>query len=88
MIQETVNALLLIKEKEKIVENFAKEKYYQKFPHGLNHYGFHYYNGYKVIDNKTIKVHYKYESGDYEYNSSFIIDITDEIRQEKLKKII
>lgn len=32
MIQEAIDALLSIKDYEKIVDNFAKQKYYQKFP--------------------------------------------------------
>lgn len=88
MIQEAVSALLQVKDYQKIVENYAKEKYYQKFPHGLNHCEFIYYNKCEVVDSKTIKVYYKYGAGDHEYDSSFTIDITDEIRQEKLNKII
>lgn len=87
MIQEAIDALLSIKDYEKIVDNFAKQKYYQKFPRKINHYGFHVYNGYEVLDNKNIKVLYSYGAGDYEYNSSFIVNLTDEIREEKLKEI-
>jgi hypothetical protein len=88
MIQEAVNALLQVKGYQKIVENYAKEKYYQKFPNGLNYWEFIYYNKCEVLDNKTIKVYYKYGTGHHEYDSSFTIDITEEIRQEKLNKII
>ncbi len=69
------------------VDKFARGKYYEKFPNRSRE-GFHYYDGFEIVSEIKIRVNYKYGAGEYEYDGSFVVDLTPEQRDGKIDKII
>lgn len=88
-IQESIIAIMNVSAHTKAVEKFARSKYDEKFPFfKYNKQGFHYYTGYEIYSDTKIRINYSYGSGEIEYDDSFIIDITPEIRDNKIDEII
>ena len=86
-IQESIIAIMNVSKHTKAVEEFARSKYDEKFPF-LKGQGFHYYTGYEIHSDTKIKINYSYGAGEIEYDDSFTIDITPEIRDNKIDEII
>jgi hypothetical protein len=81
---------LNISEHTKFVAEYALLKYREKFsPTSTNtNGGWRSYSGYVIISEKQIRIDYKYGGGDMEYSDSFIVDITPDIRDQKIEEII
>ena len=91
-IQESIRAIMSVSNHTKFVAEFARSKYDEKFPSprltGNYNQGFHCYKGYEILSETKIRVNYSYGAGDIEYDDSFTIDLTPEIRDNKIDEII
>lgn len=91
-IQESIRAIMSVSTHQKILANFARSKYNEKFPPprvtGNYNQGWNSYKGFVIISDKEIKVEYSYGYGDMEYDDSFSVDLTSEIRDNKIDEII
>ncbi len=91
-IQESIRAIMSVSIHTKFVAEFARSKYDEKFPSkritGNYNQGWNSYKGYTIISDSKIEVKYSYGYGDIEYDDSFTIDLTPEIRDNKIDEII
>jgi hypothetical protein len=90
-IKESVEQLFFSREYRKRVSEYAREKYEEKFPHivdGKRRQGFHYFDSFEVISEKEVKITYKHGAGEYEYDDYFIVDITEDVRNESINTIL
>lgn len=83
-LQKSVRNLLKIKEDQKRLDDFAHKRYNEEYPRDPNSYGYHHYDAFKVIDENTIRVFFKYGAGVYDYDGSFDIDMRPYYREEKI----
>ena len=88
-LQKSVENLISVKSDQKILDNFAKERYNEEYPRDYSKpsQGYHYYDSFKIIDENTIKVFFKYGAGDYDYDGTFDVDMRPYYRDEKLEKL-
>ena len=86
-ISDAVKILIKTKDYQKFVLTFAKQKYDEKFPDYPKD-GWRSFDSFKIINENTIEISYKFGAGDYEYGDSFQVDITDEIRNDKIKEVL
>jgi hypothetical protein len=88
-LQKSVENLISVKSDQKILDNFAKERYNEEYPRDYSKpsQGYHYYDSFKIIDENTIKVFFKYGAGDYDYSGNFDVDLRPYYRDEKLENI-
>ena len=88
-LQKSVKNLISVKEDRKRLDDFAKARYNEEYPidYSKPRQGYHYYDAFKIIDENTIKVFFKYGAGDYDYDGSFDIDLVPYYRDEKLENI-
>ena len=91
-LQKSVENLINVKSDQKRLDNFAKERYNEEYPRDYSkpNQSYHHYDTFKVIDENTIKVFFKYGSGgagDYDYDGSFEVDMRPYYRDEKLEKL-
>jgi hypothetical protein len=88
-LQKSVENLISVKSDQKILDNFAKERYNEEYPRDYSKpsQGYHYYDSFKIIDENTIKVFFKYGAGDYDYDGAFDVDMRPYYRDEKLEKL-
>ena len=89
-LQKSVKNLISVKKDNQKLDNFAKERYQEKFPRDTKKYdqGWHHYDTYTIIDENTISVEYKYGAGEWDYSGNFTVDLTPYYRDEKLEKLI
>ncbi len=76
-MKEAIKSLIAVEPHKEAVNNFAREKYNEKFPYGsmtINN-SFHYYSGFDILSETTLKVNYVYGAGDMEFKESFIVTI-------------
>lgn len=88
-LQKSVENLISVKIDQKRLDNFARERYNEEYPidYSKPRYGYHHYDAFKVIDENTIKIFFKYGAGDYDYDGSFDVDMRLYYRDEKLEKL-
>lgn len=91
-IQESIRAIMSVSKHQKLLSDFARSKYDEKFPSkritGNYNQGWHSYKGFVIISDSKIEVKYSYGYGDVEYDDSFTIDLISEIRDNKIDEII
>ena len=75
-IRESIKKIFLAKSDNKLVEDFARIQYHEKFKNIKKQSGtFHSYDKFEVISENTIEVHYVFGAGEYEYNDSFEVEV-------------
>lgn len=87
MISDSIKRLISIKEDQILIDLFARKEFYKKFS---SKDGFKSYKNFTIISETEIEVSYEYGTTDnsYSFIGKFIIDITPEIRDEKISEII
>jgi hypothetical protein len=89
-LKQSVECLLNVESDKKRLDKFSRERYDEKFHMTTTfliqptNQGYHYYDTFKVIDENTIKIFFRYGIGDYEYDDSFDVDMRLYYREEKL----
>jgi hypothetical protein len=91
-LKQSVENLINVKSDQKRLDYFAKERYDEKYPEmkitnftrDPNDQGWHHYDQFKIIDENTIRVIFKYGAGDYDYDGSFEVDMRPYYREEKI----
>ena len=83
-LKQSVENLINVKTDQKRLDYFAKERYDEKYPRDPNDQGWHHYDQFKIIDENTIRVIFKYGAGDYDYDGSFDVDMRPYYREEKI----
>jgi len=86
-LSDAIKILVDSEESRKFILKFAKAKYNEKFPDYPKD-GWRSFNKFKIINNNLIEISYRFGYGDYEYEDSFQVDLTDEIRNDKLNNIV
>ena len=89
MLEQSILNLIKVKSDQKRLDNFSIERYNEEYPRDYSKpiQGYHYYDAFKVIDENTIRIFFKYGAGDYDYDGSFDVDMRPYFRDEKLKDI-
>lgn len=83
-LQKSIKNLINVKNDQKVMDDFAHRRYDEEYPRDSNSYGYHHYDTFKVIDENTIRVFFKYGAGDYDYDGSFDVDMRPYYREEKI----
>jgi len=88
-LQKSIKNLIRVKDDRAKVDDFARERYYEKFPIKERNFdgSWHRYKDFRIINESTLRVNYRHGFADYEYDDSFDVDMTAYYRDEKLKKI-
>ncbi len=84
---DSIKIVMESKKSRDFILKFAKEKYHEKFPDYPKD-GWRSFDTFKIINDHTIEISYKWGAGDYEYDDSFSVDIADEIRNDKIKGVL
>lgn len=84
MLEQSILNLINVKIDQKVMDDFARERYNEEYPRDPTDYGYHHYDAFKVIDENTIRVFFKYGAGDYDYDGSFDVDMRPYYREEKI----
>ena len=87
-IQESVKAVLEIGDHTKFVKDFAQSKYDEKFPVYYKLDDYYTYDGYVIISETKIRIDYSYLDKDQTVDSSFIVDLVSETRNDKIIEIL
>jgi DNA-directed RNA polymerase delta subunit len=78
-VKESMNNMFNAIHHERIINQFAKAKYLERFPSDpkiVRYNGdFHIYDGFEVVSPTRLIVKYKYGVGEMEYEKQFIVDI-------------
>jgi len=92
MILDSIKIIMSMKEHLRIVEDYCRNDFYASEIYQKNksiHSGtWCSYDDYEIIDETKLKVRYKYGYGDYEYNDSYIITLTDEYRDKIITDVL
>ena len=91
-ILDSIKIVMSMKEHLKIVEDYCRNDFYaseiyqkSRSVHSGTWCG---YESYEIVDEKKMKVFYKYGYGDYEYSDSYTIILTDEYRDKVISDIL
>jgi hypothetical protein len=86
MLENSIQNLIKVKIDQKRLDDFARERYNEEHPRDYSKpsQGYHHYDTFKVIDENTIRVFFKYGAGDYDYDGSFDVDMRPYYREEKI----
>lgn len=89
-IRESIILIMSVSKHQKLINEFARSKYDEKFPSSKRDYiqGWNSYDGFIIISESKIKINYNYGAGDMEFSDSFIVDLTPEIRDNKINEIL
>lgn len=91
-ILESIKIVMAMKEHIKIIEDYCRNDFYASETYYKNrsvHTGtWCSYQSYEIVDEKQLKVFYKYGYGDYEYTNFYIINLSDEYRDKVISKIL
>jgi len=84
-ISEAVIKLIEVKEAQKVLDTFLENEF-NKIPKqpGI----WKEFKGYRILSPSKISIQYKIGYGDFEFIENLVIDITDEIRDEKLNTLL
>jgi hypothetical protein len=83
MLEQSIQNIIKVKSDQKILDDFAIERYDEKYPPNISK-GYHHYDTFKVIDENKIIVFFNYGTGDYDFNDSFGVDMRKYYREEKI----
>jgi hypothetical protein len=86
MLEQSIQNLIKVKIDQKRLDDFARERYNEEHPRDYSKpsQGYHHYDAFKVIDENTIRIFFKYGAGDYDYDDSFDVDMRPYYREEKI----
>jgi hypothetical protein len=86
MLENSIQNLIKVKSDQKRLDDFARERYNEEHPRDYSKpsQGYHHYDSFKVIDENTIRVFFKYGAGDYDDDGSFDVDMRPYYREEKI----
>lgn len=84
MLEQSILNLINVKIDQKVMDDFARERYNEEYPRDPNDQGWHHYDTFKVIDENTIRVFFKYGVGYFDYDGSFDVDMRPYYREEKI----
>jgi hypothetical protein len=92
MILDSIKIIMNMKEHLKIIEDYCRNDFYASEIYQKNnsvHVGtWASYDDYDIVDETKLKVRYKYGYGDYEYNDSYIINLTNEYRDKIITDVL
>jgi hypothetical protein len=86
-LKQSVENLIKANSERKRLDKFSRERYDEEYPiqeelHPRDFWQCYY--TFKIIDENTIRVIFKYGIGDYDYENSFDVDMRPYYRDEKL----
>jgi len=84
-ISEAVIKLIEVKEAQKVLDTFLENEF-NKIPKQPRTWK--QFKGYRILSPSKISIQYRTGYGGYEFDDDLVIDITDEIRDEKLNILI
>ena len=84
-ISEAVIKLIEVKEAQKVLDTFLENEF-NKIPKQPRTWK--QLKGYRILSPSKISIQYRTGYGGYEFDDDLVIDITDEIRDEKLNILI
>ncbi len=91
-ILESIKIVMAMKEHLKIIEDYCRNDFYASEAYQKNrsvHTGtWCSYQSYEIVNEKQLKVFYKYGYGDYEYTNSYIINLENEYRDKVISDIL
>ncbi len=92
MIKDSIKAIINISEHQKNLEEYARSKYSEKFigyKSGVKNFDvWHSYDGFTIISETKIQVSFKYGYGNMEYTDSFLVDVTEDDRDDIINEIL
>lgn len=86
-LADSIKIVMESEKSRKFILKFAKQKYNEKFPDYPKD-GWRSFNTFKILSKDVIEISYRFGYGDYEYEDSFEINVSDEIRDEKIESIL
>lgn len=88
-LESAIKNLISVSKDKALLTKFATERFKEKFfEHKLQNGEFLVYKGFEIISEDKIEIKYLTGYGDIEFNSEFIVDMTEYFREEKLKDIL
>lgn len=75
-IKKAVLDLISVKESESLLNDFCRNKFYERHPREkVQHGAWQAYEGFDIISEFSIRIRFTYGGGDMEFNDSFIVNL-------------
>jgi hypothetical protein len=75
-LKEAINTLIEADTAKKLVSDYAKNQYTERFKDTKHPYNaFHYYKSFDMLSPTNLRINFVYGAGDMEFNDSFIVEI-------------